>query len=263
MVFIVAHRGASAYALENTLDAFQKAIDMGASYIECDIRVSKDNKLVVIHDANLRRVFGIDANVNELTAEQLRQYKIPTLEEVLDLIKKANKEMAIKQRIEQQIASAQVQAQAQAQQATRAAQAVQKPKAKKKRKVWLLIEIKEPGCEEKLAELIKKKGMTKSVVVVSFFDEPLKKIKQLIAVKTGFIFSLLDPDVAFQKATDARVNFIIPRYDVISKDLVKRAHKQKLKVVAWTVDDVKIAKELIKLKVDGIASNKPDLLQHF
>jgi glycerophosphoryl diester phosphodiesterase len=250
MVFIVAHRGASAYALENTLDAFQKAIEMGASYIECDIRVSKDNKLVVIHDANLRRVFGIDANVNELTTEQLKQYKIPTLEEVLDLIKKANKEVAIKQRIEQQIAIAKMQAQPQ----------VQKTKAKKKRKIWLLIEIKEPGCEEKLAELIKKKGMTKSVVVVSFFDEPLKKIKQLIAVKTGFIFSLLDPDVAFQKALDARVNFIIPRYDVISKDLVKRAHKQKLKVVAWTVDDVKIAKELIKLKVDGIASNKPDLL---
>jgi glycerophosphoryl diester phosphodiesterase len=252
MVFIVAHRGASAYALENTLDAFQKAIEMGASYIECDIRVSKDNKLVVIHDANLRRVFGIDANVNELTAEQLKQYKIPTLEEVLDLIKKVNKEVAIKQRIEQQITIAKMQAQPQ----------VQKTKAKKKRKVWLLIEIKEPGCEEKLAELIKEKGMTKSVVVVSFFDEPLKKIKQLIAVKTGFIFSLLDPDVAFQKALDARVNFIIPRYDVVSKDLVKRAHKQKLKVVAWTVDDVKIAKELIKLKVDGIASNKPDLLQH-
>jgi glycerophosphoryl diester phosphodiesterase len=252
MVFIVAHRGASAYALENTLDAFQKAIEMGASYIECDIRVSKDNKLVVIHDANLRRVFGIDANVNELTTEQLKQYKIPALEEVLDLIKKANKEIAIKQRIEQQIASAQAQSQA------------QKTKAKKKkRKIWLLIEIKEPGCEEKLAELIKKKGMTKSVVVVSFFDEPLKKIKQLIAVKTGFIFSLLDPDVAFQKALGARVNFIIPRYDVISKDLVKRAHKQKLKVVAWTVDDAKIARELIKLKVDGIASNKPDLLQHF
>jgi glycerophosphoryl diester phosphodiesterase len=252
MVFIVAHRGASAYALENTLDAFQKAIEMGASYIECDIRVSKDNKLVVIHDANLRRVFGIDANVNELTAEQLKQYKIPTLEEVLDLIKKVNKEVAIKQRIEQQITIAKMQAQPQ----------VQKTKAKKKRKVWLLIEIKEPGCEEKLAELIKEKGMTKSVVVVSFFDEPLKKIKQLIAVKTGFIFSLLDPDVAFQKALDARVNFIIPRYDVVSKDLVKRAHKQKLKVVAWTVDDVKIAKELIKLKVDGITSNKPDLLQH-
>ena len=176
--------------------------------------------------------------------KQLKQYKIPTLDEVLDLVKKANKEIKIKERIVEKIKESMG----------------EKQKKSKKRKVWLLVEIKEPGCEEKLAESIKKKGMIKNVIVVSFFDEPLKKIKQLINVKTGFIFSLMDQDVALQKAIEAKASFIIPRYDVITKDLVKVAHKHKFKVIAWTVDDVKIAKQLIKMHVDGIASNKPDLL---
>jgi glycerophosphoryl diester phosphodiesterase len=238
MVFVVAHRGASAYELENTMDAFKKALEMGCEYIECDVRVSKDGQLVVIHDSSLRRVFGVDFYVNELTAEELKKYRIPLLEEVLDLIKIANKEIKIKQKIEHQIT---------------------KIKAKKK-KIWLLIEIKEPGCEEKLVRLIKKKGMVRSVIVVSFFDDSLKKIKELINVKTGFIFSLLDHDVAISKALSIKADFIIPRYDVITKGLIRYAHKNKMKVIAWTVNETKIAKQLIKLRVDGIASDKPDIL---
>ncbi len=217
--FIVAHRGASAYELENTLEAFKKALELGARFIECDVRLSKDNKLVVFHDANLQRVWRVNANVNELTAEELKKYRVPELSEVIDLLKT--------------------------------------PKAKLL-KTKLLIEIKEPGLEKPIAEIIKKKRVLRQVVVVSFFEESLKKIKELINVKTGFIFSLRNDALSIAKKINC--DWIIPRYDVVTKELVKEAHKNKMKVLAWTVDDKKLAEGLIKLGVDGIASNKPDLL---
>ncbi|HUR99161.1 MAG TPA: glycerophosphodiester phosphodiesterase family protein [Pyrinomonadaceae bacterium] len=68
---IIAHRGASALAPENTISAFKKAIDSGADGIEFDVRLSKDRVPVVIHDPTLTRTAGIDAQVGDLTAEEL------------------------------------------------------------------------------------------------------------------------------------------------------------------------------------------------
>ncbi len=68
---IIAHRGASAVAPENTLAAFREALDVGADGVEFDVRLSKDGVPVVIHDETLLRTAGIDARVDELTAEQL------------------------------------------------------------------------------------------------------------------------------------------------------------------------------------------------
>ncbi|MEM2932978.1 MAG: glycerophosphodiester phosphodiesterase [Candidatus Pacearchaeota archaeon] len=216
-MFIVAHRGASAYELENTIDAFEKAIQLGAKFLECDIRLSKDNQLVVIHDANLQRIWRVNANVNELTAKELEKYKVPKLEAVLDLIKKAD--------------------------------------------VKLLVEIKEEGIEEMLAKMLKKKSVLRKVIVVSFFENSLAKIKKLINVKIGLIFSLRQD--ALEVALKLKPNFIIPRSDVVTKELVQIAHKNKMKVIAWTVDDVEQAKKLFKMHVDGIASNKPDLMKEY
>ncbi|MEM4647965.1 MAG: glycerophosphodiester phosphodiesterase [Candidatus Pacearchaeota archaeon] len=214
--FIVAHRGASAYELENTLEAFKKAIDLGAKFIECDVRKSKDNELVVIHDSSLQRLWRRAEYVNELNADELKNFKIPKLSEVIDLIKKY-------------------------------------------KDVKLLIEIKEEGIEEKLIDLLKKKHFLRKAIIVSFFEKSLEKIKQISNVKTGFIFSVrLD---AIEVALKLKPNFIIPRYDTITKELIKIAHKNKMKVIAWTINDKNTALKLIKIGVDGIATDKPDLLE--
>src|SRR5688572_21349320 len=68
---IIAHRGASAVAPENTLSAFKKAIDAGADGVEFDVRLSKDGVPVIIHDNNILRTTGVDQRVADLTAEQL------------------------------------------------------------------------------------------------------------------------------------------------------------------------------------------------
>jgi len=89
MFLKVGHRGARAYEIENTLESFKKAIKLGANAIELDVRQSKDRKLVVIHDDNLKKVFGKDILVSQVTLKDLKQLtenKIPTLEEALEFI---------------------------------------------------------------------------------------------------------------------------------------------------------------------------------
>lgn len=100
---IIAHRGDSSHAPENTLAAFQMAIDKGADGVEFDVRLSKDGVPVVIHDANLKRTGGRSENVADLTAIELAEIEVgspkwrdskfssetvPTLVGVLDLLKK-------------------------------------------------------------------------------------------------------------------------------------------------------------------------------
>ena len=89
MFLKVGHRGARAYEIENTLESFRKAIELGANAIELDVRTSNDAHLIIIHDDNLKRVFAKDVRVSEATLEELKELtgnRIATLEEALRFI---------------------------------------------------------------------------------------------------------------------------------------------------------------------------------
>ncbi|MEW6162773.1 MAG: glycerophosphodiester phosphodiesterase family protein, partial [Nitrospirota bacterium] len=73
MFLKVGHRGARAYQIENTLESFKKAIELGVGAVELDVRKSKDGRLVIIHDDNLKKVFGKDILVNQATLKELKQ----------------------------------------------------------------------------------------------------------------------------------------------------------------------------------------------
>ena len=106
-VKIFAHRGASAYAPENTLEAFRLAMEQGADGIELDVQMTKDGELVVIHDETIDRVSNGNGAVRDYTLEELKQFsvsnhfeqypdvKIPTLREVLELVKPGTMEINI------------------------------------------------------------------------------------------------------------------------------------------------------------------------
>lgn len=96
-VSVYAHRGASAYALENTMEAFEKAISMHADGIELDVQCSKDGTLFVFHDLNLKRLTGVNKFIHECTDEELHELRLgrrflryltnkrmPTFEQVLE-----------------------------------------------------------------------------------------------------------------------------------------------------------------------------------
>lgn len=88
---IIAHRGASGIALENTLEAIQEALNLNIDAIEIDVRRTKDNKLVVVHDSNTARISDTKVTIKQVTLTELQKIKlhngqtIPTLEKVLQL----------------------------------------------------------------------------------------------------------------------------------------------------------------------------------
>ncbi|MEM3382868.1 MAG: glycerophosphodiester phosphodiesterase family protein [Nitrososphaerales archaeon] len=221
MINIIAHRGASAYEPENTLRAVKRALELNAKMIEVDVRLSKDEQIVVIHDESVDRTTNGKGLVKNLTLEELRKLdagkgeKIPTLQEVINAVRK---------------------------------------------KAILIIEIKVLNIEDSIVRTIEKEGIENEVIVTSFNHHILKRIKNLNpTIKTGVIFKC-HPIKSADLALNANAESLFPEYRYLSKEMVNEAHKNNLRIFPWTIDDPSIANELIEIGVDGIVTNKPDLL---
>lgn len=220
------HRGSSLEAPENTITAVLLGWEQGAEGVEIDIHLSKDNKLMVIHDGNTQRTSGTDYQVEETNSSILRKLdvgafkgekfkgeKIPFLEEVIDVI----------------------------------------PPGKR-----LIIELKAgTECLPYLKEVIKKHGKNKDLRLIAFDFETITAAKKmfphinchwLIGEKEGLKDKAL-------KAADKNLDGLDIRHSDIDKDFVRFAHEQKLKVLAWTVDNPEEALRLIDCGVDEIESN--------
>ena len=146
----IGHRGARAYEPENTLRSFKKALEIGVDAVELDVRKTKDNQLVVIHDADVKRTTDGKGLVGELTLKKIKEFsaekgeKIPTLKESLDFLDK---------------------------------------------KVKILIELKEADVEKQVLTAVRENGLQKNVILVSFIDEVLQKIREMDKeVEIGLIY---------------------------------------------------------------------------
>jgi glycerophosphoryl diester phosphodiesterase len=217
----IGHRGAKAYEPENTLSGFRKALELGVDAVEFDVRRTKDNQIVVIHDPHVERTTNGKGFVAELTLNEIKKFvtekneKIPTLEEALDFLDK---------------------------------------------KVKILIELKEGGYEDKVLELIHNKGLQKNVIVVSFLEEALRKVREIDnEVETGLIY--VKHKNPIKAAIELKANYLIPLYKFTRTANVQKAHENGLKVIVWTINEPEEVAEYMKKGVDGIASDRPDILK--
>jgi len=222
MTIVIAHRGASAYEPENTLKAIKRALDLNAKMIEVDVRLSKDEHIIVIHDESVDRTTNGKGYVKDLTLEELKKLnagkgeRIPTLQEVINAVRK---------------------------------------------RAILIIEIKVLNIEDSLVKIIEKEGIEKEVVITSFYHPILRRIKELNQIiRTGVIFKC-HPIKSADLALNARANSLFPEYKYVSKEMIKEAHEYDLKIYPWTIDDRNRANQLIEMGVDGIVTNKPDILK--
>ena len=218
MFLKVGHRGAKAYEIENSLESFKKAVALGANAVELDVQKSKDGKLIIIHDDNLKRVFGKDVLVNLTTLKELKQLtenKILTLDEALRFIDK---------------------------------------KVEK-----ILVELKKEGFEKKVLEIIKKGKLKDRVIIVSFHEQALAEVRRLDKeIETGLIYAKHKNPIP--TALKLNAQYLIPLYRFVHTKNVEDAHKNNLKVIVWTINTRKDVREYIAKGVDGIASDKPDIL---
>jgi glycerophosphoryl diester phosphodiesterase len=223
IMLCIGHRGARAYEPENTLRSYKKALEIGVNAVELDVRKTKDNQLVVIHDADVKKTTNGKGLVSEFTLKQIKEFstekdeKIPTLKEALDFLDK---------------------------------------------KVKILIELKEEGVEEKVLSLVQEGGLQKNVIIVSFIEDALRKIRELDKeVETGLIYAKHKNPV--NSALELKANYLLPLYRFTHTANVQKAHKNGLKVIVWTVNKPEEVAEYVKKGVDGIASDKPDILTKY
>jgi len=224
MVLKIAHRGASRYAPENTLEAFKEALKLKVGAVEFDVHHTKDGKLIVMHDDTVNRTTDGIGPIHKFTLEEIRKLHeqngepVPTLNEVLDLLKN---------------------------------------------KCISKIDIKDSKIISKVIRLIKKKDMIRSVIITCEVSSILRKSKELsknIKLEAGgFGYSKNIPiKKIIDKAISVHADIISPHYTIITKKLVDEAHKNGLKVHVWTVDTKTMIYKMKKMGVDGITTNFPD-----
>lgn len=227
MILKIAHRGASAYTPEDTIVAFQRALEMGADALGIDVHVCKSGEVVVIHDNTLERVTNGRGHVRDKTIAELRQLvvdggaQIATLEETINFVGKRMK---------------------------------------------LDIELKEEGCAGPTYRIIKDaieiRGWSyDDFFVSSFIRSELEAMKLLDdRIQLSVLFNWISQFGAFWFAKKIGAYSINPSIGLTNKKLVERAHKEGLKVFVWTANNKKDIAQMKSLGVDGIFSDFPDRL---
>jgi glycerophosphoryl diester phosphodiesterase len=230
---IWAHRGASAYAPENTMEAFILAQKMGADGIELDIHLTKDGHVVVAHDETVDRCsngsgYIIDKTLQELLeldfSKGMKDYsnvRIPTLEQVLEFVKAYG--------------------------------------------LYLNIEIKNgtilyEGIEEKTLDLVSGMGLEDKVIYSSFNHYSLTVLKKINpSAPVGLLYgeAMVDPYVyAKHLGADA----IHPYFKTLMvPDTIENCKKHGIKIHAWTVDERNDLEWLINEGIDAVITNRPDV----
>lgn len=233
MTKIWAHRGASGYAPENTLEAFGLAVEQKADGVELDVQMTRDNQLVVIHDETLDRVSGEKGFVKAYTLEELKrlnvnktipgykEVKIPTLEEVYDSLKGTGLEINVE--IKSSI-------------------------------FWY------PQIEEKVLELTKQKDMLDKVIFSSFNHNSVKMIKEMEpAANTAILYSDVLCNLS-KYAEMTKVDALHPLYIQCYMNTVWEEYQQtKLPLHVWTVNEEKDMKFFVEQEVDALITNYPDI----
>ncbi|MFP3897652.1 MAG: glycerophosphodiester phosphodiesterase [Anaerolineales bacterium] len=221
MVYSVGHRGAAGIEPENTIRGFRRALEIGVDRAECDIHITKDSHLVVMHDETVDRTTDGTGAIRSLTLEEVRSLdagegeRVPTLAEVLEVMRN---------------------------------------------RAILLIELKGEGVEEQAIRTVKDMGMEDQVVCTSFHLDRLRRVKRLApSFEVGAIFSE-PPDDVCQRALEAGAGGIGIYHGNLRQELVQEAHRCGLEVRAWNPDTVPEMWAMIDLGVDGVGSNRPDLL---
>jgi glycerophosphoryl diester phosphodiesterase len=231
--WIIAHRGASGHAPENTFAAFERAVELGVGFIETDLQLTRDAQFVAIHDSYLDRTTNGHGAVHEHTLAELRQLdagkwfdrdfmdqRIPTLDEILEFARE--------------------------------------------RDVVFYLEIKPSvawGMHHTLVGALGKAQNAARTIVISFDPATLDSVRRLEpAMMIGLLVETGKGD-PIKAALDVGARQLCPRIDLVTPEMVQQAHQADLHVVTWTVNDANKMRAAIDAGVDGIMTDLPDRLR--
>ena len=227
---VMAHRGGSLEAPENTIESFKYAIEIGSDIIETDIQLSSDGVPYIFHDDDLKRIPGIEKNFNDLLASEIDElnifgdFKIPTLEETLK----------------------------------------QFPDTK------FQIDFKTDEVVDPAIEIINKlPHVKKNLCIASFSSQRLQKIKSKLSDVTYSmgpheVLKLLLKSFGIYRGEVGGDCLQIPIYrygiKIVTKRFVDFCKRENIKISVWTINSTEEMDYLIDLDVDGIITDKPKAL---
>jgi glycerophosphoryl diester phosphodiesterase len=228
---VAAHRGFSSIAPENTLIAFQKAIDIGADYFELDVHKTKDDSLVVIHDYDVNRTSsdGLKGKIAEMTYADLVKIKVGAPKEFSDKY------------VDAKIPT------------LREALAIAKGKIK------VCIEVKVYGIEEAVLKTVNDLKVNDQVIIFSFYHSVLAKFREMDNYIPILYLKGKADEKTIEQALEIKATAIgLGLGTVLTKEYLNMAHENGLEVWQWTVNEESKMKELVSLGIDGIITNFPD-----
>jgi glycerophosphoryl diester phosphodiesterase len=235
--WVIAHRGASGHAPENTFAAYRRAVELGASFIETDLHLTRDARFVAIHDATLERTTNGNGSIHDATLDDLRKLdaglwydreflgeKIPTLEEILDFSREND--------------------------------------------VVFYLEIKYDvawGMHHTLVSAIRKAENAARTIVISFDPSTVAAVRRLDpSIMVGLLADETDqatrPDLV-KTALRAGARQLCLQSSLLMSEVVDRAHESDLHVVTWTVNDPEAMRAAVRAGADGIMTDFPDRLR--
>jgi len=230
---VIAHRGSSGERPENTLSAFERAIEDAADMIETDLHLSRDGVVVIHHDAELERL-GEAGEIRDRTAAELAELnaapglstaeRIPTLLDILD---------GFASRVQFNL----------------------------ELKVGADDEAYE-GMEDVVVSAVEERGLLPRILFSSFYDPVLRRLRERCA--SARIALLVSPRANFKIVDRARAleaEAINPDVRLVTSDLVAEAHAADLRVYPYTANDSAEMERLLACGVDGIITNHPTRLQ--
>jgi glycerophosphoryl diester phosphodiesterase len=225
---VIAHRGASVIAPENTFAAFDMALEMGCDHIELDVRLTRDGHVVVGHDATVDRTTDGSGSVDELLLEEIKDLDagswkgaqfsgepMPTLHGVLENYSG---------------------------------------------RAHLHIELKgeHPDLAEKVVELVQEHQADGSVTIISFTSDMLKEVGEMApSLPRGWLVRELD-EPTIEDAVTMGVEQISPASKSLTPELVRLAHERGLFVRAWSVHLEEDARHVLRCGADGMTVDWPD-----
>lgn len=226
----IAHRGASEYAPENTVAAFDLALRLGARHFELDVQETRDGQLAVIHDDTVNRTTDGTGRVAELSLAELQAFdagswfgeafagaRIPTLEEVF---------------------------------------------RRYRRKADFHVEIKGKGTRttELVAELVRRMELAGQVTITSFQRERLEEARRLAPeLPCGWLVVEVD-DTVVERARALGLAQICPKASAVTPELVARLRGLGFAVRAWGVGTEEAMRQMVEAGADGMTVNFPDKL---
>jgi glycerophosphoryl diester phosphodiesterase len=232
-MLMIAHRGASGHAPENTMAAFKLALEMGAKAIEFDVHQTRDGELVVLHDDDLKRVARRKARIRSLTLAELHQSevgswfakdfaseKVPTLAQLFELAHgRAELHLEIKHGS----------------------------------KVY-------PGIERNIVEFLRRHHALGTTLISSFDHSALFNVRDIEPeARLGYLLGLTLMPKAWREMKEMKADSLNCSGRQVNARRVAAAHQLGLKVFVYTVNAQKDVDRLGKMGVDGVFTNYPEL----